>query len=175
LGQAAVGAWSRVFCLPQSFKNAIIGSVIIILHFMQEIIYLGQIILAALLGGVLGWQRERWGKSAGPRTYALVTAGSALFTVLSVQAFGLGDAGRVAAQIVTGIGFLGAGTILHKKDHTEGLTTAAGLWMTAAIGMAVGVGYYLVSVASTFFILILLMVDDDRLFAKKGETRTKSQ
>jgi len=126
---------------------------------MEELYYLVQIVLALILGGILGWQREIWGKSAGPRTYALVTAGSTLFTILSVQAFG-SDSARVAAQIVTGIGFLGAGSILHKESRIEGLTTAAGLWMSAAIGMSVGLGYFVLSIGVSVISLLVLMIDD---------------
>lgn len=133
-----------------------------------ELYFLGQVVLAIILGAVLGIQRERWGKSAGPRTYALVSAGAALFTILSAHAFGA-DTARVSAGIVTGIGFLGAGTILHKENRVEGLTTAAGLWMVSAIGMAVGLGFYVLSVCSTLVILVVLMLNDDR-FIKKTES-----
>lgn len=128
---------------------------------MLEIHYLGQVLLALLLGGLLGWNRERDKKPAGLRTYALVSAGSALFTIISMHSFG--DQPHIAAQIVTGIGFIGAGTILHKKDHVEGITTAAGLWMVAGIGMAVGVGYYVLSILSTVLIGIVLFINDKKL------------
>jgi len=134
---------------------------------INEIYFIGQLILALILGGLLGWQRQKWRRSAGLRTYALVTAGSTLFTILSVYAFNDSDPARVAAQIVTGIGFLGAGTILHKKDHVEGLTTAAGLWMSAAIGMAIGVHYYLLSITTTLLILIILALDDKKSAKEK--------
>ena len=125
---------------------------------MGEFIMIVHVILALFLGAILGWQRENWGKSAGPRTYALVAGGSALFTILSVSAFGT-DVSRVASQIVVGIGFLGAGTILHKENRVEGLTTAAGLWMTAAIGMAVGVQYYILAVVVSLLVLAIFMMD----------------
>jgi len=125
----------------------------------RELIFIGQILLAVLLGAILGIQRERWGKWAGPRTYALVCAGAALFTLLSRNFFSVTPA-IIPAAIVSGIGFLGAGTILHKENRVEGLTTAAGLWMTAAIGMAVGTERYLLSAVVTLIILLLLMVDD---------------
>lgn len=131
----------------------------------QEVIYIGQIILAVILGAILGIQRERWGKWAGPRTYALVCAGSALFTLLSKNFFPTTPA-IIAGGIVTGIGFLGAGTILHKENRVEGLTTAAGLWMIAAIGMAVGVEQYFLSIVTTLIILVVLMINDKPL--KKG-------
>ena len=130
---------------------------------MSEFNYLGQIFLAVVLGAILGLQREHWGRPAGPRTYALVCAGSALFTILSVSAFGTNDITRVASQIVVGIGFLGAGIIIHHEQRVEGLTTAAGLWVTAAIGMAVGVRYYILAAGATLMMLLLLMIDDRRL------------
>ncbi len=129
---------------------------------MTELYFLGQLVLAVFLGAILGWQRVSRGKPAGPRTYALVTAGAALFTILSVSAFSLSDPSRVASQIVVGIGFLGAGIIFKKDNHTEGLTTAAGLWITAAIGMAVGVHYYLLAGGTTLIIFILLTLNDQR-------------
>ncbi len=129
---------------------------------INELYLIGELVLSLILGGLLGWQRQRWHRSAGLRTFALVAAGSTLFTILSTHAFSPTDTARVAAQIITGIGFLGAGTILHKKDHVEGLTTAAGLWMAAAIGMAVGVGYIFLAVVSTILILIILISDDKK-------------
>lgn len=133
---------------------------------MNEVAFLCQIVLAMLLGGILGWQRESWGKSAGPRTYALVTAGSAMFTILSIHAFGVNESARVASNIVVGIGFLGAGLIFHKpdgyNDHVRGLTTAAGMWAAAGIGMAIGVGYYVLAIGTTIGTLALLMFDDSR-------------
>jgi len=99
-----------------------------------------QLLLAVFLGGLIGWQREHIGKPAGSRTYALVCVGSALFTIMSIKGFGA-DSARVAAQVLTGIGFLGAGIIMHKEGGVVvGLTTAAGLWVVAAVGMAIGIG-----------------------------------
>lgn len=134
---------------------------------MQEFTYLGQVVLAMFLGALLGWQRERWGKSAGPRTYALVTGGAALFTILSINGFGLASSDRVASNVVVGIGFLGAGLIFLKDDRVQNLTTAAGLWASAAIGMAVGTGFYILPIGSTLVMYILLMLDDRR-FRKNG-------
>lgn len=137
--------------------------------YQNELIAIGQVFLALLLGSILGWQRKRWGKSAGPRTNALVCGGSALFTILSLTAFSSFPA-TVAAAVVSGIGFLGAGTILHKENRVEGLTTAASMWMVAAIGMAVGTGKYLIATVITIFSLIVLMIDDRR-FHKDHEAR----
>ena len=135
---------------------------------MEYIYFTGQILLAVLLGGILGWQRVRIGKSAGPRTYGLVAVGSALFTMLSLTAFGMGDPARVAAQILTGIGFIGAGVIIHKDGGViEGVTTAAGLWAVAAIGMAVGVGWWWQAIVVTSVMLLVLIVDDDKLVKRK--------
>jgi len=136
--------------------------------FLNYLIFAGQIFLAIILGGVLGWQRERIGKSAGPRTYALVSAGSALFTILSMQAFGFDEPARVAAQVVTGVGFLCAGLIIHKEGGIiDGLTTAAGVWAVAAVGMAVGAGWYWEATIATFLLLLVLIFDDNKLIKRK--------
>ncbi|MCX6780003.1 MAG: MgtC/SapB family protein [Candidatus Magasanikbacteria bacterium] len=127
----------------------------------QQLIFIGQVLLSILLGGMLGLQRERWGKWAGPRTYALVCAGSTLFTILSLNFFT--NNSTVASAVISGIGFLGAGTILHKENRVEGLTTAAGLWMVSAIGMAVGVGEYLLATVISIIILGVLMFNDKPL------------
>lgn len=127
---------------------------------MDYIQFIIGLILSVLLGGLLGWQREHIGKSAGLRTYALVTFGAALFTMISMNAFGMNDQARVAAQIITGIGFLGAGMIIHKDGGVvEGLTTAAGLWAAAAIGMAVGVGWYIEAITATLIMFLLLFIN----------------
>jgi putative Mg2+ transporter-C (MgtC) family protein len=136
---------------------------------MAQLYMVLQVVLAMFLGGVLGWQRENWGKWAGPRTFALVSGGSALFTILSITAFGA-DISRVASQIVVGIGFLGAGTILHKENRVVGLTTAAGLWIVSAIGMAVGVRYYTLAIMVSILCLATLMFDDRR-FKKESEDK----
>lgn len=102
-----------------------------------------RLLLAAILGGLIGWEREHVHRPAGLRTNILVALGSALFTILSYTAFGSqADPSRVAAQVVVGIGFLGAGTLVQTREWVKGLTTAAGLWTVAAIGMACGIGAY---------------------------------
>jgi putative Mg2+ transporter-C (MgtC) family protein len=117
-----------------------------------------RIVLAAALGTLLGYEREHEGKPAGMRTHGMVGVGAALFTIVSVYGFGgTGDPARVAAQIVTGVGFLGAGAILHHRDSIRGLTTAATLWVTAALGTAVGAGMYTVSIVAAAFAFLLLM------------------
>jgi putative Mg2+ transporter-C (MgtC) family protein len=116
-----------------------------------------RLIAAAVLGAVIGIERERHEHPAGIRTHMLVSIGSAAFTVLSIYSFGEGsDPGRVAAQIVTGIGFLGAGSILKGGGTIHGLTTAASLWVVAAVGMAAGAGAWGVAVATTIIVLISL-------------------
>lgn len=123
-----------------------------------------QLLLAAFLGGILGLEREYSGKEAGFRTYSLVCLGSCLFAILSFEMFksstgvyGLSfDPSRVIQAIAIGIGFLGAGIIVFKGAHIEGLTTAAGLWLVAAIGVAVGAGFsFLAAFTSLIGILIL--------------------
>ena len=101
-----------------------------------------RLIVAFVLGGIVGLEREYRSKDAGFRTHFLVALGSALFTIISQYGFadGVKDTSRVAAQVVSGIGFLGAGMIIFQKNMVRGLTTAAGLWVTAGIGIASGVG-----------------------------------
>ena len=122
-----------------------------------------RLVLAAALGAAIGYQRERAGKPAGLRTHVLICVGSALFTLASIYGFGgITDPSRVAAGIVTGIGFLGAGAILHrenvKRGIVEGLTTAASIWVIAGIGLAVGAGLYLLSVVTAAIVLIVLLL-----------------
>ena len=116
-----------------------------------------RLVMAVLLGALVGYERERQGKPAGLRTHAMVALGAALFTVVSIYGFGgSADTSRVAAMIVSGIGFLGAGAILHERGGVQGLTTAASLWVTAAIGIAVGVGMMLMSLATAALVFIVL-------------------
>jgi len=113
--------------------------------------------LAALLGGAIGLEREYSHKPAGLRTNMLIALGSALFSILSVElGAGAGSPDRVAAQVVTGIGFLGAGAILRSGDHIHGLTTAATIWVNAAIGMAAGLGSYTVATVAAAITLVVL-------------------
>jgi putative Mg2+ transporter-C (MgtC) family protein len=118
-----------------------------------------RLLLAALLGAVIGFQREKSGKEAGLRTNMLICLGSALFTVISLYGFSGSDPARVAAGIATGIGFIGAGVILHRSGGAViGLTSAATIWTVAGIGMAAGVGLYIVSVAATVLTLVILLL-----------------
>ena len=122
---------------------------------MDVWVIVGRLALAAALGMVIGIERTYRAKTAGIRTHFLVALGSALFMIVSRYGFeGTGDPGRVAAQIVSGIGFLGAGTIIMQKHVVHGLTTAAGMWVAAGIGMASAAGLYAVAVFSTVLALI---------------------
>ncbi len=116
--------------------------------------------VALVLGGTIGAEREYRSKDAGFRTHFLVALGSALFTIVSMCGFSEGgaDSSRVAAQIVSGIGFLGAGTIIFQRNIIRGLTTAAGLWVTAAVGMACGTGMYALAIITTLLVLLGLEV-----------------
>lgn len=126
---------------------------------MSDLAVISNLLIAFLLGGAIGWLREKEGKSAGLRTHILVAVGSALFMLLSGQMTvisGLADPGRIAAGVVTGIGFLGAGCILQAQGSVKGITTAASIWITAAIGIAVGVGFYVGAVTTTIIAAITL-------------------
>lgn len=119
-----------------------------------------RLILAAFLGGAIGLERELSHKPAGLRTNMFICFGSAMFTVLSVELAGeyVGDHTRVAAQIIPGIGFIGAGSILHSRGSIQGLTTAATLFVVASVGMAAGGGMYLIAIFATILILLALQV-----------------
>ncbi|HRQ41584.1 MAG TPA: MgtC/SapB family protein [Chloroflexota bacterium] len=135
-----------------------------------------RLVIATILGAVVGYEREHAGKEAGMRTHGMVSLGATLFTVVSTHGFGNGDPGRVAAQIVTGIGFLGAGAILHHRGNIHGLTTAATLWVTAAIGLAVGVGMVLMSIATTVLVFLLLRFGPrSGLLQRQTDTNTASE
>lgn len=121
-----------------------------------------RLFVAALLGGIIGLEREYREKAAGLRTHFLVALGSALFMIVSAYGFDGAltnsqmhlDVSRIAAQVVSGIGFIGAGTIIFQKNSIHGLTTAACVWVTAAIGLTCGAGMYLLALSATFLVLI---------------------
>ena len=118
-----------------------------------------RLVVAVILGGLLGFEREREGKAAGLRTHMLVALGSALFTVASLEAgMSVSDLSRVFQGIAAGIGFIGAGTILKRKDEEQikGLTTAAGLWLTGAVGVAAGAGLLWIPAVGVTLALIIL-------------------
>ena len=123
---------------------------------IKELYYLLNILLAVVLGFAIGYERKLRYKEAGIRTHTIVCAGSALIMVVSKYGFAdiMGyDASRVAAQIVSGIGFLGAGIIIYRKHEIHGLTTAAGVWATAGVGMAAGAGMYLVALGAAVVLI----------------------
>ena len=116
-----------------------------------------RLLLGGVMGGVIGLEREFRAKEAGLRTHFIVALGSALFMIISQYAFeGRFDAARVAAQVVSGIGFIGAGVIIFQKNVVRGVTTAAGLWVAAAIGLACGAGMYPIAVAATLLAVLCL-------------------
>ena len=124
--------------------------------FAQQLDLALRLLLAAVLGAIIGLEREVHDHPAGMRTHLLVSVGSAAFTVLSIFAFPGSDTGRVAAQIVTGVGFLGAGAILKEGATIRGLTTAASLWAVAAVGMAAGAGAWGVAGVLTTIAIVSL-------------------
>ena len=121
-------------------------------------ILIGRLVAAGVMGGVIGLEREFRAKEAGVRTHFLVALGSALFMIISQFGFGpqQHDAARVAAQVVSGIGFIGAGVIIFQKNVVRGVTTAAGLWVAAAIGLAAGGDMYAVALAATLLTVFVL-------------------
>lgn len=127
----------------------------------DQIEYILRILLAAVLGAMIGYERKNRLKEAGVRTHMIVCLGSALMMVISkygfedvIEAGRSVDASRIAAQVVTGIGFLGAGMIFIRKQIVTGLTTAAGIWAVAGIGMSIGAGMYLVGIVAAFMVFI---------------------
>ncbi len=124
---------------------------------------LAKLLLSLTLGATIGLERRRKGQIAGLRTFALISMGATLAMLISIYIpqvyLGLknGDPGRIAAQVVSGVGFLGAGAIIQMKGSVRGLTTAAGIWMTACIGLAVGAGMYLISIIATLLIIFILV------------------
>jgi putative Mg2+ transporter-C (MgtC) family protein len=133
------------------------------LGFNRELELAGRLVVGLLLGAAIGFERELHRQPAGFRTHALVALGSALFTIISAYGFAGStvDPTRIAAQIVSGIGFIGAGTILQHRGNIRGLTTAASLWAVAAIGMAAGAGLLAMAVIGAALILVVLSLLDN--------------
>jgi len=136
-----------------------------------------RLLLAVVLGGLIGFERESHNRPAGFRTHILVCSGSALIMMVSAYGFTgqfgegfISDPGRIAAGVVTGIGFLGAGTIMQQRGSVQGLTTAASIWVVSGVGLAVGVGFYLGSAVTTAFVLVSLLLlkrTEKRFFSKR--------
>lgn len=135
---------------------------------MQEIII--KIVMILLLAGIIGWNREKQGRPAGFRTHILVGIGSTIVMIVSIllhEIYPEADPARIAAQVISGIGFLGAGTILVQGSTVKGLTTAASLWTTAAIGLAVGAGFYFTAIIGTLIVFFSLFFLPSLEFGKK--------
>jgi len=138
---------------------------------------IGRLILAVFLGFLIGLERELAGQPAGERTHALASLGAATFALISVTAFPGSDPARVAAGVVTGLGFLGAGMILKERGkEVHGLTTAAGIWAVGGIGLAIGAGLYLLGVTSAVLVGLLLALErllriDERLAMRREKER----
>lgn len=132
-------------------------------------------ILAAVLGALVGWDRERQGREAGIRTYGAVSLGACVFGLISSHVPG-GDPTRIAAGMVTGVGFIGAGVILHHRGRIVGLTTAATLWSAASIGLAMAYGMYTLGMLAALIIFSLLSVNRLPWWPKiKNDTETKGE
>lgn len=127
---------------------------------INEVNSVFKLLLSLLLGCMIGYERKRKGQMAGVRTFALISMGAAIAMIVSIYVAGAfdvkGDPTRIAAQVVSGIGFLGAGAIIQMKGSVRGLTTAAGIWVSAAIGMMVGAGLYVLAIIATVCVLFIL-------------------
>ena len=123
----------------------------------EQITMVLQLCFALVLAGIIGYEREKYSKPAGLRTHMLIAIGCTILTILSYTAFPEpGDNSRLAAAIITGIGFIGAGTVLQTRERIVGLTTAASIWLTASISLAVGTGNYVLAITGTILGYIVL-------------------
>ena len=123
-------------------------------EFIRQLGMMPGLLLSVLLGFAIGFERKLRFKEAGIRTHTIVCVGSALMTIISTN-IGNGDPGRIAAQIVTGVGFLGAGMIVYKQHEVKGLTTAAGIWTSAGVGMACGAGLFYLAIGATALLIVV--------------------
>ena len=124
----------------------------------DELITVARLLLAGLLGGLIGFQREEIGKAAGIRTLALIAIGASLVASLSLLSFSPTN-NQLVANVVVGVGFLGTGAIIHREQGViEGMTTAATIWVSAAIGIAAGIGFYFTAIGATFIVLAVLLL-----------------
>jgi putative Mg2+ transporter-C (MgtC) family protein len=133
---------------------------------LQQLLLCLQLLLAFLLGGLIGFERERTGVPAGVRTFSAICIGSCLFGIASVYAIGFFDTTRIAAQIVTGIGFLGAGVIFKHGSLVRGLTTAAVMWATAAVGLSVAFHLYILAIATAALLVFVLHLSKFKAWKK---------
>ncbi len=118
-----------------------------------------RVVIGMLLGSIIGFERWRAGKPAGIRTLTLIGGGAALFTAVAIIGFGTVDGSRIVVGVITGIGFLGAGAIIHRRQEIiGGLTSAATIWTVAAIGMAAGAGFFVIAALSTLLVLLVLLL-----------------
>ena len=127
-------------------------------NFLQfdELIQVFRIIIAIILGSLIGFEREKYGRPAGLRTHMIVCVASTLAMLISIFGFSSGDPARLAAQVISGIGFIGAGTIIRGDKDITGITTAATIWICAIIGLACGAGYYFSAILTTLSVLVIL-------------------
>ena len=121
-----------------------------------------RLVLAAVVGGIIGYERKIANKPAGIRTLMLISVGSALFTIVGVTTLANLDPSKIIAGIVTGIGFLGAGTIFKSKDTVTGLTTAASMWAVAGLGLVAGLGEYVLMATATILVIVILQLNKIR-------------
>lgn len=157
----------------QVIWNTIVSEFSEITDLAQIIRIILRFVLAAILGGLLGYDREVKGKAAGLRTHMLVSFGAALFVLVPQQSgASMGDLTRVVQGLTAGVGFLGAGSIImgNRQEEAKGITTATGIWLTAAIGVAVGLGREATAILSTLFALVILSLIPkiERLFEPRG-------
>jgi putative Mg2+ transporter-C (MgtC) family protein len=139
----------------------------------QQLITVFKLCLALALAGVIGYEREKYSKPAGLRTHMILSIGCTILTVLSFGVFPVPtDNSRIAAAIITGIGFIGAGTVLQTRERIVGLTTAASIWLTASISLSVGTGNYVIAVAGT---LLGYLVLESKPFQKKEEDKERKE
>lgn len=122
-------------------------------YFQGQLEFILKLLIAAILGFITAWDRKKFGKGAGMRTYGLISMGSCLFTITST--YFIQDPARIAANIVTGIGFIGAGIIWERRGNIVGVTTAAGVWVSAAIGLTVALDLWLLAFVASILVMLL--------------------
>lgn len=146
------------------------------MEILQELRIVLDVLIAAALGFLIGLERKLRSKEAGVRTHTILSIGAALMTVISKYGFGAdADTSRVAAQIVSGVGFLGAGMIVYKQHEVHGLTTAAGVWATAGVGMACGARLYVIALGATALLILLQFFLHAKIFRNKKTYSIKIQ